>query len=563
MYNETPNSNSKTGNVFVSSKYNGIELNDGYPVNQNKSFTAYVTNSNPTMSDVFSYSDTNPETVTNITNNNQRIIQNFSTVKVVLPVGSKATAKNGATITQYIATLNGVEKIAPYSDVADVTFEFGSINAVVDQTLTIKAVDSRGNSDEKSKTVFMIPYSLPTVNATAKRLSGFERESTLKMNGEFSLLTIDGVNKNTIESVQYRYKPTTVETYATWDTWQDFTWIITDNDYTATDVLLDLDNTISWHIEFLVTDILGNMVFSTTVGTGSPILYIDNARKSIGVGKFVEIPHSYSLDVEGIVKAQGFYGEHNQDNGIAEDYLNGNVAINALGGSLYLGFKGTTRITQRADLYDNTFSKVILTKEGVFQGTIQAPTNKFASDGGAIALNNSDIVGANAIYFNDTSGTVEGLNFIKTGATVGSTLDTDYDTFRILDGLMYLNGVKLFDRGSNANGNYVKFENGLMVCWRVWDLPSPTTFNGSVGHPNGGYYMYISSNWTYPVGFSNIPVVFNNGDFNGAFTEHHQAWTRGSWTECGIENGVYWSAGIDTTTRPALSRQLLAIGWWK
>ncbi|WP_353618908.1 hypothetical protein [Tropicibacter sp. R16_0] len=52
----------------------------------------------------------------------------------------------------------------------------------------------------------------------------------------------------------------------------------------------------------------------------------------------------------------------------------------------------------------------------------------------------------------------------------------------------------VIERGSNANGEYVRFADGTQICWHVLDLV-------------GGGDVTISANWTFPAGFTGDPVV--------------------------------------------------------
>jgi hypothetical protein len=63
---------------------------------------------------------------------------------------------------------------------------------------------------------------------------------------------------------------------------------------------------------------------------------------------------------------------------------------------------------------------------------------------GDIDMGDKNILGANIIRFNDQSTGNEGLGFLKTGAFTGSTTDSDYDAFRVLDGTGYLNDKAVF-----------------------------------------------------------------------------------------------------------------------
>lgn len=118
--------------------------------------TLTIVNANPIfVASQVTYKDTNSATVA-VTGNNQHIVQNKSVLSVTF---TAATAVKGATIASYVVTVNGVAKPATAAG----TVEFGTINANSDISLSVTAIDSRGNSTPVYKTVTVIPYAEPTV----------------------------------------------------------------------------------------------------------------------------------------------------------------------------------------------------------------------------------------------------------------------------------------------------------------------------------------------------------------------------------------------------------------
>lgn len=289
LYNATPNANSISGTVTVRTKYNGVYTEDGIPSTHDTSVTAIVASgsSNPTFTSagVTYYDDNTQNGTTAITGNSAYIVQNQSNVTVKIPLANKAVSKNGATMSTYSATLNGVTKTVAYSGTADVTINFGLVSASANTTLTVTAIDSRGNSTSASTTVNMLSYQPPVVSARATRTNNFEAETTITLSGSISRLTISSVDKNTMTSgqLQYRYKDSST---STWSAWTNFTFTLTTGNYTATNVVLTLDNVKSWDIQIQAIDKLETTTVSLSVGTGQPILFIDSAKKSIGVNQF-------------------------------------------------------------------------------------------------------------------------------------------------------------------------------------------------------------------------------------------------------------------------------------
>ncbi|MDX0413897.1 hypothetical protein GOC69_24120 [Sinorhizobium medicae] len=68
----------------------------------------------------------------------------------------------------------------------------------------------------------------------------------------------------------------------------------------------------------------------------------------------------------------------------------------------------------------------------------------------------------------------------------------------------------IIERGSNANGEYVRYADGTQICWGEVDLTSAasTTANGSLFSVSGG------ATQSYPALFSASPNVFLTGERN-------------------------------------------------
>ena len=118
--------------------------------------TLSIVNANPIFTESqVDYTDTNNATKA-VTDSDRHIVQNKSVLSVTF---TAATAVKGANITSYVVTVNGVAKPATTAG----TIEFGAINAKSDLSLSVTAIDSRGNSTPVYKTVTVIPYAEPTV----------------------------------------------------------------------------------------------------------------------------------------------------------------------------------------------------------------------------------------------------------------------------------------------------------------------------------------------------------------------------------------------------------------
>jgi hypothetical protein len=314
IYNLMPNTTEIDGNVEIFTYYNGVEVRSY----TNNDINFHVRNSHPQFKSSTIYYADNTSLTSSLTGDVSKIVQGVSAVRVLLPVASMAEAKNGSSMVNYIAVLGGQQKTATYTQ-ADIYFYFDPIDTDVDQTVTIKAVDSRGYVSEISRTVTMVPYQPPTLNATAKRTNGFDDETTLLANGQMSSV----LGNNSIKSVKYRYKKTTEATsVSTWAVWSSFTVTPTNLTYVTNSVPKTFLNTASWNVEFLVEDQLGSRKTALVVSTGKPIMFIDSVLKTVGIGKFST---ANTLDVGGNASFDGtvrILGAHSIFNGADLNWYN-------------------------------------------------------------------------------------------------------------------------------------------------------------------------------------------------------------------------------------------------
>lgn len=251
----------------------------------------------PTFTGTPTYADTNAA-ITAITLNNQHIVQNKSNLRVTIPASS-STAKYGGTLATYAVAVNGIEKTAAYSASA-VTVDFGLVNVGSNTTAQVSVIDSRGMRTSKTVAVTVLPYSNPTITGSALRANGFDSNTTLSALGVFSSVNA----KNTISSVQYRYKLTT---NGTWGSYASLTPTVTSGTYTTNSPVVVLDNSSTYNIEFKVTDSFGGSATALVfLDTGKSIMFIDKEHSSVGIGKFPV--NNNSLEVEGGLYVTGVDG---------------------------------------------------------------------------------------------------------------------------------------------------------------------------------------------------------------------------------------------------------------
>lgn len=186
------------------------------------------------------------------------------------------------------------------------------------------------------------------------------------------------------------------------------------------------------------------------------------------------------------------------------------------------------------------------------KGKLIMPEDKYASSGGAINMRNSDIVNANGIYMNDESEGHEGINFLKQGASSGSTNQDDYENLRGYRGKLYYNENPVVDSGSNSNGRWTKWMDGTMICYKhinFGDVVITTAW--------GSFYETASdySCGNYPQAFVETPCI-SIMPINTCFVEKRGNTTATSW-------GSFWACRPAQYESFSLVVDCIAIGRWK
>ena len=276
LRNATKSSKSRTVIFFVKTVIAG----NTYHSTLQKTLT--IVNANPTFSgNNISYTDTNT-TVTNITKNNQHIVQNKSNLVVNY---TQATGTKGATISKYKFVLNGVTK---ESTSAGGSVNFGTVNSANNLNLSVTVTDSRGYETTVSKTITMLEYYDPTAIVTLKRLNNYENETYLTVDG-----TVASVNSKNSMTIKYRYKESG-------GSYNSFT-TIQDNIKNT----LSLDKNKSFIFNIVITDsFAGTFNQEFSLGKGVFPLFIDTVKNSVGINCFPKNEKSFEIEGNFILNAK-------------------------------------------------------------------------------------------------------------------------------------------------------------------------------------------------------------------------------------------------------------------
>lgn len=240
----------------------------------------------------FSCLDVNATTV-GITGNSAIYVQGQSSLRAVFLGG---TAKNGASISAYRITVGSKTVSSASTEVA-----FGAISVAGQVALTATVVDSRGWSVSQSITLTVIEFSGISINSwSSRRVNEVDDVSQIELSGTLSPIYVDDVQKNTLQSLRYRYK---IVSATSWSDYYDISGVQTEDDkfYVDNDAFASFDAENSWDIQICAADKLSTYVISIVLPKGKPLV----AYRSKKVGINNNNPQS-ALDVSGEIMQNGY-----------------------------------------------------------------------------------------------------------------------------------------------------------------------------------------------------------------------------------------------------------------
>lgn len=240
-----------------------------------------VGQANPTFSN-YTYKDNNTTTST-LTGNDQIIIQGYSDLLVTISSANKATPNKNANMSHYTITMGGYSNDIAYST-ATISKDVGAISDVSGtQILSVKAIDSRSNSKTVTKSVNVLPYTAPIINASATRANGYDDALILHVAGTVSPLRISTTDKNVVNSssgVQYRVA-VDGGSYGSWTNLASTQTAIT-GVITVGDTIIAAQGTASadhsYAVQVRITDSITNTVQTIVQPAGTPIFMISTAN---------------------------------------------------------------------------------------------------------------------------------------------------------------------------------------------------------------------------------------------------------------------------------------------
>ena len=256
-------------------------------------------NSAPTFTG-FTYVDGNSTSIA-VTENNQILIGGISTITAT---ATAATAKNSATIKSYSLVFGSTTASSTTT-----TITTGTITNTGTVALTVSAVDSRGYSTSQTVNVTSLPYSKIVFKTNSiRRVNEVENTIQLAFTGEMKDITINNVDKNSVQVCQYRYKKTSDNNYGSWTSIVSGVTRSGNNLSYTNNSLTTLDADYSWNVQVNITDRLTSDTITLTVGQGTPLM--SWRTKKVGIN---QRSPSEALDVIGNIKVTGDFISNGKD----------------------------------------------------------------------------------------------------------------------------------------------------------------------------------------------------------------------------------------------------------
>lgn len=181
---------------YIETDYN----NNSYYSSMKK--TMMIVNANPTFVDFkFVNSDKNTSL---LTGDEKAIIKGETNIYAYVPTEMKAIAKKYASMNKYRLEIGSQTIEVPYSDTSEVGI---TLNKVDSDTITMYAIDSRGNNTIKQlwASKFINYFSPQITYIEAIRTDSVKEETTLKFNGIFWNGNF-GARNNVVGTCHYKYR---------------------------------------------------------------------------------------------------------------------------------------------------------------------------------------------------------------------------------------------------------------------------------------------------------------------------------------------------------------------
>ena len=196
----------------------------------------------------------------------------------------------------YNISASGLSTVKKNYSSSNIAFELGNMSY---DTFNVTAVDGRGFTTTRSKTIDLVDYNNPGINAfKIIRQNGIGNKAIIHFEGSYTNWT--GLSKtNAIQSIKYK-----IGASGTWKTLPTSAKLVNTNGAWVLDATLDdtFETTSQYDLYLQVKDLLETIEFGAyTVSTADAFIWKDLANKRVGINK----KPTEALDVQGNAKVSG------------------------------------------------------------------------------------------------------------------------------------------------------------------------------------------------------------------------------------------------------------------
>ena len=196
----------------------------------------------------------------------------------------------------YNISASGLSTVKKNYSSSNIAFELGNMNT---DTFNVTAVDGRGFTTTVSKTINLVDYNNPGINAfKIVRQNGIGTKAIIHFEGSYTNWT--GLSKpNAIQSIKYK-----IGASGTWKALPASAKLVNTNGAWVLDATLDdtFATASQYDLYLQVKDLLETIEFGAyTISTADAFIWKDLANKRMGINK----KPTEALDVHGNIKGDG------------------------------------------------------------------------------------------------------------------------------------------------------------------------------------------------------------------------------------------------------------------
>lgn len=395
---------------------------------------------------------------------------------------------------------------------SDVTFSNISYTGTIKVEVTV--TDSRNRTATDTSTITVASYSNPNISyLTAERDSTTPSTVKLTFNATIKNINSSGVNSKTF-TLKKRQKGT-----STWTTLETYSsgYSYSNSNYTTT-----CDENYSWEFQLDATDSFTSASFLTDISTVFELINYGSNGTSIGFGKIAEGDYTFDVDLTTtFMKNVQFEESANMGLLEIESLKSKNMA-----GSWYVGginsdtgVDSDSTASRRTDYIPVDFTNVSryrlsgmpAVNGSIFVNAYNSNKQSLGRTGAAVHSSTTALSLSNTVFTNGTpqsTGEIKYVRICMYGAIDNVNIDDLTKNVQLEEG----NTTTTFTEyknygyvgGSNANGNYIKYDDGTLIQWG-----ETTATTGTTSRNRGGITVYYSDSVT-----QNFPISFIDNTCN-------------------------------------------------